>query len=141
MFMVSPVVFRDFLSDRWSGKVFPGLQRLFFSILMKLRNLIVLAPACFFLVACGGLESQPWDTGGRLSEPVERTPEIGMSSTQLIAMYGDPDTIDRSPCCETWFYSFKDRRVFIPDNVRSRARNGVFIFGKNGKLKDFGYNQ
>jgi hypothetical protein len=116
---------------------------------MKLRNLIFLASAPFLLAACLNIQDEPSGTpgsvrdgsGGRGSGSIDNSPGIGMSQNQIRDIYGEPDSVDRSPCCEVWYYWFKNCRVPIPGDFRSRARTGIFIFGNNGKLKDFGYNQ
>jgi len=111
---------------------------------MKLRSLIVLASTLFFLAGCINVTDEPSDIHGSAHEDpgsVEKSPAIGMTQSEIRDIYGEPDSVDRSPCCEVWYYWFKSRHVFIPADPRTRARNGVFIFGDNGKLKDFGYNQ
>jgi outer membrane protein assembly factor BamE (lipoprotein component of BamABCDE complex) len=103
------------------------------------RILIVTASVSFLLAACANVKEA--SSYARGPGTAEQSPGLGMTQRQIREMYGEPDSVDRSPCCEVWYYWFKDRRVFIPGDFRSRARNGVFIFGDNGRLKDFGYNQ
>lgn len=115
---------------------------------MKLPVFLILM-AQLFLAGCGGVQDQAQDThrsahyrsSDRESEPIEKTPRIGMSTRQIREMYGEPNSINHSGRGEVWSYWFNSGHAFIPYNFGYRARTGTFIFDADGVLKDFNYNE
>jgi hypothetical protein len=101
---------------------------------VKFRSILVLVLLPMLLASCGSLSASN-------SPRIDATPALGMSRAQIRAFYGEPDSVDRSGCCEVWTYTFNTVRVYVPDKFIDRARNAVFVFGHSGLLKDYGYNE
>ena len=64
-----------------------------------------------------------------------------MTRDQNRALYGAPAVTTDCPCCEDWFYTFKNRRVPLPGQPHAFARIGTFIFANGGGLEDFSYDR
>ena len=81
------------------------------------------------------------DRRSHRDEPIGREPRIGMTKGQVIEMYGEPSSRSHSARGEVWSYWFNRGHAFIPYNFGYTARTGTFIFGANGRLQDFNYNE
>ncbi len=115
---------------------------------MKLKH-IALPAVALLLAGCAGDDTTTTTTATRRparyadrdSEPIEQEPRIGMSKGQIRQMYGEPESVNHSGRGEVWSYYFNRGGAFIPYNFGYRPRTGVFIFGENGRLKDYNWNE
>ena len=89
------------------------------------------------------------ESTARDQEEGSRPPRIGMTKDQVINMYGEPTNVTSSGSRgEVWCYVFNnfDGRSFIPyygefHEAFKRRHSGTVIFGSNGRVKDFNWNE
>ena len=75
-------------------------------------------------------------------------PSVGMSKEQVRARYGRPTNISSSAHGEVWMYVFNnlDGGDFIPfygeiHRAMKKRHGGSIIFGGDGRVKDFNWNE
>jgi hypothetical protein len=75
------------------------------------------------------------------SQANEKTPEVGMTKDQVIALYGKTDNIGMSSDGEMWTYHLNMGEQFIPWNFGYRPKTRVIQFDKEGKVKSWSYTK
>ena len=77
-----------------------------------------------------------------------RLPSVGMTKEQVRARYGRPTNISSSAHGEVWMYVFNnlDGGDFIPfyggiHAAMKKRHGGSIIFGGDGRVKDFNWNE
>jgi outer membrane protein assembly factor BamE (lipoprotein component of BamABCDE complex) len=71
-----------------------------------------------------------------------------MTKDEVLNRYGEPTNMNTSSRGETWFYVFNnfDARSLIPyygqyHEATKRRHSGTVIFGADGRVKDFNWNE
>ena len=89
------------------------------------------------LVFCGCATKSSDPQPEAKAKPTEKTPEVGMTKDQVIAMYGKTDNINMSSDGETWIYNLNMGEQFIPFNFGYRPKIRTITFDKEGKVTNW----
>jgi len=124
---------------------------------MKLPPLLLVASTLILLTACGtdqddshgaSRAARYHEDATRNHEEGDRPPRIGMTKDQVIDLYGQPVEMNSTSHGEVWSYVFNnfDARSFIPyygdyHDATKRRHSGTIIFGADGRVKDFSWNE
>ena len=74
-------------------------------------------------------------------KPAEKTPEVGMSKEQVVAMFGKTDNIHMTNEGETWIYNLNMGEMFIPFNFGYRPKTRMIYFDKDSKVARWSYSK
>jgi len=111
---------------------------------MKTKIRILLAP---LLVTVLGLWIAGCATTDSDSKPksaqtkAEKKPEVGMTKTQVIDLFGKTDNVHESSEGETWIYNLNMGEAFIPFNFGYRPKTRIINFDKEGKVISWSYSK
>ena len=105
---------------------------------MKIKPLVFLT--CV-LVAAGCASDKGSDQPGNAQKQSEKTPEVGMTKDEVIALYGKTDNVQASSEGETWIYNLNLGEAFIPWNFGYRPKMRIVNFNKEGKVASWSYSK
>ena len=105
---------------------------------MKQTLLAIFAAAALFGNGCASdnaNESKP------AAQSNEKTPEVGWTKDQVVALYGRTDNMRVTSDGETWIYNLNMGEAFIPWNFGYRPKLRIIEFDKDGKVKSWSYSK
>ncbi len=93
----------------------------------------------------GVTRSQQKSADDLREEEENRPPHVGMSKPEAVQRYGQPKNVVLTDAGERWMYFLNEGEVvgksLIPFYIPPRPRFGFLIFGANGRVKEFRWDQ
>jgi hypothetical protein len=65
-------------------------------------------------------------------------PRLGMSRSQVVRLYGEPDFVSATPRGETWTYRFDTWKFAVPYySMAAKIKTGTVTFNGSGRVADY----